>query len=114
VAYLFPADPLREHRRAEAASAGVGEDGNAEIKVEILLSLYGDCTKERLKSTHCGPRWRRPRCPAEEVSKLGPTLRDDERPAYIIPTLGVYRWRPAAAANGQAATRSHAPGFAGL
>jgi hypothetical protein len=54
VAYLLPADPLREHRRAEAASAGVGEDGNAEIKVEILLSLYGDCTKERLKSTHCG------------------------------------------------------------
>jgi hypothetical protein len=40
VAYLLPADPLREHRRAEAASAGVGEGGNAEIKVEILLSLY--------------------------------------------------------------------------
>jgi hypothetical protein len=40
VAYLLPADPLQEHRRAEAASAGVGEDGNGEIKVEILLSLY--------------------------------------------------------------------------
>ena len=30
---------------------------------------------------------------AEEVGKLRPTLRGDERPPHLIPTSGVYRWR---------------------